>query len=82
MDDAELMDTRLAIRGKKERSVIDRIKAAYGEKFDPLMMLDSRLDVSSFLNEEIETRSIRESLHQKQQPQQKPDKKKSRDNWE
>lgn len=82
MYDAELMDTRLAIRGKKERSAIDRIKAAYGEKFDPLMMLDSRLDVSSFLNEEIETRSIRERLHQKQQPQQKPDKKKSRDNWE
>nr|WP_303242564.1 hypothetical protein [uncultured Blautia sp.] len=47
-----------------------------------LMRVVKNIDVSNFLNEEIKTRSIRERLHQKQQPKQKPDKKKSRDNWE
>ena len=35
MDAAELIDARLSIRGEKERSATSRIKAAYGEKFDP-----------------------------------------------
>ena len=84
MDAAELMDARLAVREEKERSAIDRVKTAYGEKFDPLMMFDSRRDVSNLLNEETEIRSIRERLRQKQQQrtQQKPNKKKSRDSWE
>lgn len=32
MDDTELMDARLAVREEKERSAIDRVKAAYCEK--------------------------------------------------
>ena len=84
MDVAELMDARLAIREEKERSAVDRVKAAYGEKYDPMMMHDSKRDVANLLHEEAETRSIRECLRQKQQQQaqQKQTKKKSRDSWE
>ena len=81
MDAAELMDARFAIREEKERSAVDRVKAAYSEKYDPMMMHDSKRDVANLLNEEMEMRSIRERLHQKQQ-QQKQNKKKSRDSWE
>ncbi len=84
MDAAELMDARLAVREEKERSAIERMKAAYGEKYDPMMMHDSKRDVANLLHEEAETRSIRERLRQKQQQrtQQKQNKKKSRDSWE
>lgn len=79
LDAAVLMDARLAIRGEKERSVIDRIKATYCEKYDPMLMYNSKRDVANLLHEEAETRSIRERLRQKQQAQQKQAKKKSRD---
>ncbi len=81
MDAAELMDARLAIREEKERSAFDRVKAAYGEKFDPMMMHDSKRDVANLLSEEAETRSIHERLRQmqQQQAQQRQDKKKNRD---
>lgn len=84
MDAAELMDARLAVRDNKEHSAVDKVKAAYGEKYDPMMMHDSRRDVANLLHEETEARSIRERLRQKhqQQTQQKQNKKKSRDSWE
>ena len=81
MDAVELMDARLAIREEKERSAVDRIKAAYGEKYDPMMMHDSKRDVANLLYEEVEARSVREFLRQKQ-PQQRQNKKKNRDSWE
>ena len=60
------------------------MKAAYGEKYDPMMMHDSKRDVANLLHEDAEARSIRERLRQKQQQQaqQKQDKKKNRDSWE
>lgn len=70
MDAVELMDTRLNIRPDRERSAADRIKAAYGEKYDPLMMYDSKRDVADLLNEEAEARSVRDFLRQKQKTQQ------------
>ena len=69
MDAAELMDARLAIREEKERSAVNRVKAAYGEKYDPMMMHDSKRDVANLLHEEAEVRSVRERLRQKQQQQ-------------
>ena len=81
MDAGELMDARLAVREEKERSAVDRVKAAYGEKYDPMMMRDGKRDVANLLHEEAETRSIRERLFQKQH-QQKQNKKKSRYSWE
>ena len=82
MDAAELMDARLAVREEKERSAIEKVKAAYGEKYDPMLMHDSKRDVANLLHEEAEARSIRERLRQKQQAHQKQTKKKSRDSWE
>ena len=69
IDAAELMDARLAIRDEKERSAIDRVKSAYGEKYDPTLMHDSKRDVANLLHEEAETRSVREFIRQKQQQQ-------------
>ncbi len=69
MDAVELMDARLAVREEKERSAIDKVKAAYGEKYDPMMMYDSKRDVANLLHEEAEARSIREGLHQMQRQQ-------------
>ena len=85
MDAAELMDARLAIREEKERSAADKVKAAYGEKYDPMLMHDSKRDVANLLHEGTETRFIRERLRQQkqqQQAQQKQNKKKNRDSWE
>lgn len=52
-----------------ERSAVDCVQSAYGNKYDPLMMYDSKRDVANLLREEAEERSIRERLHQKQQQQ-------------
>ena len=84
VDAVELMDARLDIRPDRERSAAERIKAAYGEKYDPMLMYDSKRDVTNLLNEDAEARSVREFLRQiqQQQAQQRPNKKKSRDSWE
>ena len=70
MDAAELKDARLIIRPDRERSATDRIKAAYGEKYDPVMMHDSKRDVANLLNEETGARSVRNLLRQTQKMQQ------------
>lgn len=84
IESAELMDAQLAIREEKERTAVDRMKAAYGEKYDPMMMHDIKRDVANMLNEEVIVRPIRERLHQKQkhQTQQRQNGKKNRDSWE
>ena len=84
MDAAELMDARLAVREEKERSAIDRVKAAYGEKYDPMLMHDSKRDVANLLHEEAEVRSVRDFIRRKQQQQtqQRQSEKKNRDAWE
>ena len=60
------------------------VASSYGNKYDPLIMYDSKRDVANLLHEEAEERSIRERLRQKQQQKtkQKQDKKKSRDSRE
>ena len=83
-DPEELQDARCALRPAMERSAVDCVQSAYGNKYDPMMMYDSKRDVANLLHEEAEERSIRERLRQKQQQKtkQKQDKKKSRDSWE
>lgn len=66
-DAGELMEARLSIREEKERSAVTRVQDAYGEKYDSLMMFDSKRDVANLLHEKAETRSVRERLRQKQQ---------------
>ena len=66
-DAGELMEARLSIREEKERSAVTCVQDAYGEKYDSLMMFDSKRDVANLLHEEAETRSVRERLRKKQQ---------------
>jgi len=56
----------------------------YGDKYAPVMMLFSKRDVANLLNEEVEERSVREPVRQKQKMQQvqQKRKKKSNDGWE
>lgn len=68
-DADELMSEWLAIRPDKERFVVVRVQSAYSDRYQPLMMYDSKRDVSGILGEETETRSIRERLRRKQRPQ-------------
>lgn len=68
LDADELMEKRIDFRIDKERSAVSRVQAAYGEKYDPLMMYDSKRDVSELLGEKIVIRSIRERLRKKQHP--------------
>ena len=83
MDSVELMEVRLDIRNEQERSAVDRVKAAYSEKYDFAMMDGSKQDVASLLREETEIRSVRERLLQRrQQAQQKQTPKKHRDSQE
>ena len=83
MDAAELMDARLAVREEKERSAVDCVKSAYGEKYDPMLMHDSKRDAANLLHEESDTRSVREFIRRKQQQQsQQKQNKKNRDSWE
>ena len=63
-DAAELMDARLAVREGKERSAVDQVKATYGRKFYPQLMIDSKRDVAKALGEDLE---VRKHLHLKQQ---------------
>lgn len=66
-DPAKLYEARLAIRSGHERNSIQRVQDAYGDKYNLLMMFESRRDVGELLNEEMEALSLRERLRQKQQ---------------
>ena len=66
-----LQDARLALRPVMERSMVDRVQSAYGNKYDPLMMYDSKRDVADLLNKQGEKHSVRKFLRQ-QQTVQKP----------
>ena len=69
VDSMELAEQRIALQREKIPSATSKIKAAYGEKFDPLILFDSKRDVSELLGEKTEARSIQEHLKQKQQPE-------------
>ena len=73
-DADELAKTRLSLRPDRERSAASRVRSAYGEKYDPLIMSDSRRDVAALLHEDAKLRSIHERLQQRpkrDQPQRK-----------
>lgn len=57
MDAVELMGARLAVREEKECSVDSRVKAACGEKYDPMMIHDSKRDVLGLLGKKSGTHS-------------------------
>lgn len=67
VDSAELLEQQAALQSDKIQAATSKIKAAYGEKFDPLILFESKRDVSELLGEETEIRSINERLKQKKQ---------------
>lgn len=77
-DSDELMDERLAIRPSKEHSAVDRVQSAYGDRYQPLMMYDSKRDISEMLGEEMESHSVRERMRRKQQQQKTQPQKKAK----
>ena len=81
-DAAELMHERLALRPGKERSALSCLQSVYGGKFQPLMMQNSKRDVSAMLGEKTQAQSIRERLHQNSQDKQKPTQQKTRNHYE
>ena len=66
VDSAELLEQRAALQSDKIQAATSKIKAAYGEKFDPLILFDSKRDVSELLGEKTEVQSVREHLQKKQ----------------
>ena len=42
IDAAELIEARLAVREEKEHSAVEKVKFAYSEKYDPMLMHDSK----------------------------------------
>ena len=61
-DPVELYKARQALRPGKERDAAMRIQKAYGKKYSPQLMTESRREVSSILNEYGKERSIRERV--------------------
>ena len=66
VDSAELLEQRAALQSDKIQAATSKIKTAYGEKFDPLILFDSKRDVSELLEEKTEVQSVREHLQKKQ----------------
>lgn len=63
---AELYAQRMALRPEKSAAASNRIRSAYGEKYDPLLMFDSQRDISEMLNEGTEAWSVCEYLQKKE----------------
>ena len=67
-DPTELYAQRTALRPEKTANAVQRIQSAYGEKFDPLVMFDSKRDVNDLLHEDAKERAYqREREQQKRQ---------------
>ncbi|MBR3382688.1 MAG: MobA/MobL family protein [Clostridia bacterium] len=80
-----LYDACQALRPDKEKDAVSRIQKAYGEKYRPLLMAESKRDVAELLHEEAEVRSIREQLRrrsgeQSREKQERP--RRNQDNWD
>ncbi|WP_418534290.1 MobQ family relaxase [Gallintestinimicrobium sp.] len=66
-DPTELYAQRTAFRPEKTADAVQRIQSAYGEKFDPLMMFDSKRDVNDLLHEDAEEQAYQREQEQKKQ---------------
>ena len=78
-DLVQLYEARQAIRPNKEQEAENRAQEVYGEKYNPLLMFDSKKAVSRMLNEDIEQQAVRRMVRQAQKehrifPRKKDDK--------
>ena len=86
LEPLELYEARRALRPDMEKDATRRIETAYGDKYNALLMFDSKREAGRLLNEYAEDRTMHEMKReqqrkmQKQQPEQQ--KKKRWDDWE
>ena len=62
----QLYKAKQAIRPGKEQEAENRAQEVYGEKYNPLLMFDSKKAVSRMLNEDIEQQAVRRMVRQAQ----------------
>ena len=65
VDYIALFEQRAVLRPDTIQAVTSKLKMAYGEKFVPIILSDSKRDVAELLGEETEVRSIHEDLQKK-----------------
>ena len=66
----QLYEARQAIRPGKEQEAENRAQEVYGEKYNPLLMFDSKKAVSRMLGEDAERQAVRRIARQAQRKQQ------------
>ena len=66
LDPVELYEARQAIRPDKEQEAESRAQQAYGEKYSPILMFDSKKAVSRMLGEDTERQIVRRLARQAQ----------------
>ena len=76
-DPVQFYEARQAIRPDKEQEAENRAQQVYGEKYNPLLMFDSKKTVSRMLHEDAERQAVRRMVRQAQKVQQTFQKKKS-----
>ena len=69
-DPVQLYEARQAIRPGKEQEAENQAQQAYGEKYSPLLMFDSKKAVSRMLDEDAERLAVRRMVRQTQKEQQ------------
>ncbi len=70
IDPVQLYEARQAIRPGKEQEAENRAQQVYGEKYNPLLMFDSKKAVSRMLYEDMERQAVRKLVRQAQKEQQ------------
>ncbi len=78
-DPVQLYEARQAIRPAKEETAENRVQQVYGEKYNPLLMFDSKKVVSRMLHEDMERQAVRKVVRQAQKEQQVSHKKKPKE---
>ena len=70
VDPVQLYETKQTIRPVKEQEAENRAQQVYGEKYNPLLMFDSKKAVSRMLHEDMERQAVRRMVRQAQKEQQ------------
>ncbi len=66
-DPVELHDARQAIRPEKELNAVEQLQRAYGDKYRPLAMLDSKRKASGLLHEYADEQAVQKLKRAQQQ---------------
>lgn len=72
VDPVQLYEARQAIHPGKEQEAESRAQPVYGEKYNPLLMFDSKKAVSRMLHEDMERQAVRRMMRQAQKEQPTP----------